>query len=115
MTKFIFKTSTVFRRTSTEIYANILISVELLQKSELPLVSKHIKCLFKYYVTNINIQHTTGVILYYGKTITLKGKRKDVRVSKMYNKQNLPNRINLAHFISSMLCVILVLAEIGPP
>ena len=40
-------------------------------------ISKHIKCLFKYYVTNINIQLTTGVMLYYGKTITLKFKRKD--------------------------------------
>ena len=41
-------------------------------------ISKHIKCLFKYYVTNINIQHTTGVMLYYGKTITIKWKRKDL-------------------------------------
>ena len=36
--KFFFKTCTDFRATSTEIRANIRISVELLQKIELPLV-----------------------------------------------------------------------------
>ena len=39
-------------------------------------ISKHIKGLLKYY-TNFDIQLTTGVMLYYGKTITLKWKRKD--------------------------------------
>ena len=55
-------------------------------------ISKHIKGLFKYYVTFINIQLTTGMMLYYGKTITLKWKRKDfggpVKSSRVLGFQN---------------------------